>query len=148
MSSWIRCLSVAALAGAAAEGACAAPPAGAGGAARPTIKAIAQDPAAWLDKEAALTGTLENQGANYFTDLRVVLRDDEGNAVAVKPWLPVSVPPGPKTGPRPKTLSSYLGKKVDLQCTVRRGELRGAGTTYYLEVKQARTLDSSARPPD
>jgi hypothetical protein len=141
MASWIRCLPVLALAGATAEARCATPPQGAESPGKPTVKAIAQDPAAWLDKEAALTGTLENQGANYFTDLRVVLRDDEGHAVAVKPWLPVAVPPGPKPGPRPKTLSSYLGKKVDLRATVRRGELRGVGTTYYLEVKEARTPD-------
>ena len=141
MVSPVRCLLLIILVGAVPGLACATPQA-AGPSPRPSIKALAQDPAAFLDKDVELTGTLENQGANYFTDLRVVLRDGEGNAVAVKPWLPVSVPPGPKTGaPRPKTLSSYLGKKVDLEATVRRGELRGAGTTYYLEVKQARTVD-------
>jgi len=141
MASWIRCLSMIALVGAAGESRCAEPPPGAVRPPRASVKAVAQDPAAWLDKEASLSGTLENRGSNYFTDLRVVLRDDEGHVLAVKPWLPVSVPPGPGPGPRPRTLSQYLGKKVDLLATLRRGELRNAGTSYYLEVKEARTLD-------
>lgn len=141
MASWIRCLSLVALVAASGEARCATPPSGAGGPPKPTVKSIAQDPASWVDKDAVLTGTLENQGANYFTDLRVVLRDDEGNKLAVKPWLPVAVPPGPRSGPRPKTLSQYLGKKVELVATLRHGELRDAGTTYYLEVKEARTQD-------
>ena len=129
------------LVGAAAETRCATPPSGETAPRGPSVKAIAQEPAAWVGQEATLSGTLENQGANYFTDLRVVLRDDEGHAVAVKPWLPTSVPPGPKGGPRPRTLSNYLGKKVRLLATVRHGQLHDAAPTYYLEVKQARTLD-------
>ena len=141
MTCWIRGLAVTALVAAAAETGCAEPPAGAGGPPKPTIQTVAQNPAAWLGKDAALTGTLENQGVNYFTDMRLVLRDDQGHSIAVKPWLPVSVPPAPQGGTRPRTLSQFLGKKVDLQATVRHGELRHAGTTYYLEVKQARTLE-------
>lgn len=141
MAAGLRWVAVAVLAGASPEIACATPQA-AGHAPAATVKGVAQDPAAWLDKDVGLVGTLENRGANYFKDLRVVLRDDDGHEIAVRPWLPVSVPPGPPGGaPRPRTLSSYLGKKVDLQATVRRGELRGAGPTYYLEVKQARTVD-------
>jgi hypothetical protein len=37
-------------------------------------------------------------------------------------------------------LSSFLGKKCDLQGVVRHGELRGT-EAYYLEVKQARTVE-------
>jgi hypothetical protein len=112
------------------------------GTAAPTLKAIARDPSAWLDKETALTGTLENQGANYFTDLRVVLMDAEGNAIAVKPWLPTALPPGPKAGAtRPPTLAQFLGKRVTLRAFVRQGELRGVAKAYYLEVKDARPVD-------
>jgi hypothetical protein len=140
-NSLVRGLPLAVLVAAVPGIACATPQA-AGHAPQPTVRTVAQDPGAWLDKDVELRGTLENRGTNAFTDLRVVLRDDQGHAVTVKPWLPVSVPPGPRPGgPRPKTLSSYLGKTVDLKATVRRGELRGAGATYYLEVKQARLPD-------
>lgn len=110
--------------------------------AAPTLKAIARDPAAWVDQDASVTGTLQNEGTNYFTDLRVVLKDAEGHAIAVKPWLPAALPPGPKAGaPRPPTLAQFLGKTVTLRATVRRGEIKGAAKPFYLEVKEARPAE-------
>jgi hypothetical protein len=119
------------------------PPAGGaeGASPRATVKAIAADPGAWLDRPATLTGVLTNEGTNYFTDLRVVLKDAEGRTLPVKPWLPAALPPGPASGPRPRTLAQYLGKRVELQASVRRGELRASGSTYYLEVRSARVVD-------
>lgn len=139
MSLWIRCALTLVLAFGVAEGRCAEELPGTG-ALRVAVKAVAMDPAAYLDKRIVMAGTLENEGANYFTDLRVVLRDDAGNKVLVKPWLPTALPPGPKPGPRPPTLSRYLGKKVDLVATVRHGEWRDGARVYYLEVKEARPL--------
>lgn len=130
-----------AVAGAAQTG-CAEPPAEAP-AARPTIGAIAQSPDSWVDKDATLTGRLANQGANYFTDLRVVLKDDAGHSLAVKPWLPTALPPappGPGSTTRPRTLAQFLGHKVELQATVRHGPL-GEADIYYLEVKEAKIVD-------
>ena len=82
MAAWLRWLAVAVLVGAPPQNACATPQA-AGRAPVAALKDIAQDPAAWLDKDVGLVGTLENRGSNYFTDLRVVLRDEDGHAVAV-----------------------------------------------------------------
>ena len=141
MASWMRWVAVALAVGGAGETRCAETPATPSPPARVPIRAIAQRPAEWVGKEALLTGTLANQGVNYFTDLRVVLKDDEGHALAVKPWLPTALPPAPGAGPRPKTLTQYLGKRVELQATVRHGALRAVGETYYLEVKEARAVD-------
>jgi hypothetical protein len=125
-----------------AETGCAEPPPATSAAARPTIGAITQSPAAWVDRDATVTGRLANQGANYFTDLRVVLKDDAGHALAVKPWLPIALPPAPpgSGGTRPRTLAQFLGRKVELEATLRHGFL-GETETYYLEVKRARTVD-------
>jgi hypothetical protein len=140
---WMRKIGLMLAVGGVAGIGCAETPATAP-AARPTVGAIAQSPAAWVDKEATLTGRLANQGANYFTDLRVVLKDDSGHVLAVKPWLPTALPPAPPGAgggaTRPRTLAQFLGRKVELEATVRYGSLN-EGDTYYLEVKQARTVD-------
>lgn len=141
MSVWIRCALTLALVEGVAEGRCGEALPGSGGPPHTAVKAVAQDPAAYVGKTIAVAGTLENEGANYFTDLRVVLRDDTGGKILVKPWLPTALPPGPKAGPRPRTLAQYLGKKVDLVATVRHGEWRDGAKAYYLEVKEARTPD-------
>ena len=84
------------------------------------IAPVAEDPARYRDSRLRLVGRLENQGDNYFTDLRVVLEDEQGAFLHVVPWLPVHLPPGPRrgAGKRPEVLSDYLGKKVELIATV------------------------------
>jgi hypothetical protein len=141
MSLWIQGALAIALVAGTAEGGCTEPPPRPGGEPQVALKSLARDPAAYLDKAIAATGTLANEGKNYFTDLRVVLRDDAGNRIAVKPWLPTALPPAPRPGPRPPTLAQYLGKTLDLVATVRHGELRDGTKAYYLEVKEARVRD-------
>jgi len=78
---------------------------------------LSAGPAAKAGERLSLTGVLENAGANYFTDLRPVLRDGRGNEVAVAAWLPISVPPPRPGGPaaaRPRLMSDLLGKRVRL----------------------------------
>jgi hypothetical protein len=54
-----------------------------------------------------------NEAPNYFRDpLNLILRDREGNRVAVLPWLRKEIPPGLR-GPRPPTLSQFLGHEVE-----------------------------------
>jgi hypothetical protein len=105
------------------------------------VKAIADRPADFAGKLVLLEGTLVNEGKNYFTDLRVVLKDKEGNRIHVRPWLPMEMPPGPPgmKGTRP-TLSQYLNKQVELTGTVEKGALRALGEVHQVVVKQARIL--------
>lgn len=99
-----------------------------------TVAALAGRPADYVDRTVTVTGVLNNAGSNYFTDLRVVLTDSTGAALAVRPWLPASVPPPRPGGPRPQpaVLSNYLGRTVRLT-----GCLRKDGDATAFEVQQA-----------
>ncbi len=111
----------------------------------PSIGEVAADPASFEDRELKLAGRLDNEGENYFTDLRVVLRDDEGALLHVWPWLPTSLPPAPPgaTGKRPEVLSDYLGKKVELTAKIERRHLRSVGEAFVLVVEEAKVLDGA-----
>jgi hypothetical protein len=110
-----------------------------------TVATVASRPEDYVGKTFRITGTLENQGSNYFTDLRVVLRDAQGNAIRVRPWLPASLPPGPSRPPgskTPATLSQFLGKKVELTSEVAQGQLPPRDEkVYFLDVKSARVVE-------
>jgi len=107
-----------------------------------TVQALSTQAQRYLGQTVRVRGTLENAGSNYFTDLRVQLRDEKGNAVAVNPWLPTSLPPGPKRPgvTPPQTLSNYLGKQVELVAEVQHGEMQKTGPVYFLKVKAAEIL--------
>ena len=112
-----------------------------------TLRKLAAEPSKYLHRTVQVSGVLEKQGKNYFTDLRVVLKDEEDQFLPVRPWLPLSLPPRP---PAPKgkseadkpaaALSDYLGKKVELTARVRKGELRRFGDVHHLEVCAARLI--------
>lgn len=94
-------------------------------------------------KPLRVVGLLENEGKNYFTDLRLVLKDEDDHFVYVRPWLPAELPAGPPgaTGARPETLSKYLGKTVELTAVLDRGPLRGVGDVYCLVVRSAKLVE-------
>jgi len=80
-----------------------------------TIKQLSEKPNKYQNKSVEITGYLRNAGVNYFTDIRLVLEDGSGNAISVRPWVPLGVPPprpGVEKRPRPKVMSDYLGKKL------------------------------------
>ena len=98
---------------------------------------LAEHPAAQRDKCLIVSGRLRNAGANYFTDLRLELYDGTGAAIAVKPWLPLELPPqrAGAAGSRPAVLSDYLGKNVRITGCWKKDESR-----YELEVQQAEII--------
>src|SRR5262245_34575674 len=111
-----------------------------------SVESLSAHPESYVGKTLRVTGTLENQGSNYFTDLRVALRDALGNAIRVRPWLPTSLPPGPSRpggGTKaPPTLSQFLGKKVELTSEVNQGQLPPRDEkVYFLQVKSARVVE-------
>ncbi len=107
-----------------------------------SVKSVAENPEQYLGKTLRVTGRLENKGTNYFTDLRVVLKDDQCNFVYVRPWLPTELPPSPPgyTGERRPVLSQYLGNEVELTTVLERGTLKKVGEVYLLKVKSAKVL--------
>jgi len=104
-----------------------------------SVRALAETPEAYFGRRIEVSGQLENAGTNYFTDLRVVLEDSEGNAIYVTPWLPLEFPPSPPgvSRPRPPTLSDYLGKRVKLVAILEHTTFKGIGEVYSLRVKSA-----------
>ena len=107
-----------------------------------SVKLITENPKKYLKKTVQLSGRLENEGENYFTDLRVILKDGQGHFIYVRPWLPFELPPSPpgSTGKRPPVLSQYLGKEVELTAVVDRGTLKKVGGVYLLDVKSAKVV--------
>ena len=86
------------------------------------LTALAANAERYLDDRVTVVGRLDNVGTNYFTDLRVALRDPVAPEVFVyvRPWLPVELPPGPSGArERPPVLSDYLAHMVELIATVR-----------------------------
>jgi hypothetical protein len=107
----------------------------------PSLETVAKHPDRFLGKTVRVVGTLENEGRNYFTDLRLGLRDRDGNTIAVRPWLPLERPPGPagkrpQPETQPETLAQHLGKTVTLTGVVKQGELGKRSDVYYLEVER------------
>ncbi len=107
-----------------------------------SVASIVESPEKYLKKTVQLVGRLENKGKNYFTDLSIVLRDDQGNHVYVRPWLPIELPPSPpgSTRKRPAVLSQYLGKQVELTAVLDRGTLKKVGEVYLLSVISAKAI--------
>jgi hypothetical protein len=107
-----------------------------------TVGALAHNPDRYLKKTVRVVGRLENEGKNYFTDLRIALRDKQGNSVYVRPWLPAELPPSPPgfAGRRPQLLSQLLGKEVELTAVVERGIVKNRGQVHLLNVKSARVV--------
>lgn len=106
-----------------------------------SVEDLERSPEKFRERPVRVSGRLENEGRNYFTDLRVVLKDEEGRKVPVRPWLPVSLPPRPPsaaTGSPRAVLSDFLGQEVELTATVRKGALRHFGDVWHLEVTSAR----------
>jgi hypothetical protein len=108
-----------------------------------SVEALASSPEKYLGKTVRVKGLLENEGTNYFTDLRLVLKDQDGDFVHVRPWLPLETPPGPPNSPtrRPATLSTFVGKTVELVATLDRDTVRRVGEVYLLVVQSAKVVE-------
>jgi M6 family metalloprotease-like protein len=87
-----------------------------------SIADIQHDPERFRDKVVRLHGKLENEGKNYFTDLRLVFRDLAGNRISVKSSLPTETPPpyGNSELHQP-SLSELLGRSVDITAVIDKG---------------------------
>ncbi len=108
-----------------------------------SLESLAASPQDFSGEPLRIVGILDNEGTNYFTDLRVVLKDDAGDKIYVRPWLPMSTPPSPIVGgdAEPETLSQFLGKRVELTAVVERGTLKRVGEVYLLNVESCRVVE-------
>ena len=110
-----------------------------------SVKQLAERGDAMLGRRVRVVGILKNIGTNYFTDLRVVLKDPslDGGFVYVRPWLPIELPPAlPRGRPEktPDTLSKYLDQRVELTAVFKKATLKHVGEVRLLEVESVRIL--------
>lgn len=87
-----------------------------------TILAILKHPEALRGRWLRLCGRLMNKSPNYFAGISLVLQDDAGNEVPVTAHLPIEVAPAPNSSNAapPATLSSFLGRTVEVTATISR----------------------------
>src|SRR5947209_9148441 len=88
-------------------------------------------------EELSIRGVLQNAGSNYFTDRRIVLKDEKNtdSFVYVQGGPPVELPPGQgNVAAKPRILSDLLGKEVILKGTLDNGIKRGVGPTTVFRV--------------
>ena len=97
-----------------------------------------------VGERVRVRGVLVNQGKNYFTDRRVGLRGEGGAFVAVRPWLPLELPPArPDQKPSERELlSDYLDQQIEIVGTLERGSIKGMGNVIHLNVESAVRIDS------
>jgi M6 family metalloprotease-like protein len=106
-----------------------------------TVGQLAKNPAAYVGKTLRVDGLLENAGRNYQTDLRLVLKERDGNESVrvVWPGVPKEVarPPAGTSRSRPSQASDFLGKTVEvigvMEETVGRDGVRG----FTLRIRSA-----------
>jgi|RhiMethySRZTD1v2_1073278.scaffolds.fasta_scaffold70974_2 hypothetical protein len=96
------------------------------------------------NKPVVVQGTLSNSGTNYFTDLRVILKDntDAAAGVIVQPWLPIETRQQQTDGTPPTAkLSDFLGKKVEIHGMLTDSVVKHVGPAKILRVESVRILD-------
>lgn len=108
-----------------------------------TIKEIFLNPSLYVGREVIVVGRLVNEGKDYFIHSKFVLKDENSNALEVKGWVPLEIPP-PRFGDlskieRPKVMSDYLNKELCLKGKIE-SEVRNSNTHYYLRVQSAEPI--------
>lgn len=102
------------------------------------VEQVLKNPKKYSSKIILLSGLLKNTGNNYFTDLKLALEGEKGGQIEVTPWAPLGVPP-PRPGPnqprRPKVMSDFLGKKMNLT-----GRLEDQSGKIILRVEKAEVI--------
>jgi hypothetical protein len=97
------------------------------------------------NQPVVVRGILRNRGANYFTDLRLVLESEVGSPraeIPVVPWLPTEFPRRPTDiEPAQPTLADYLAKKVLIRGTLVEDVLKNFGRTRALRVVSVRVAE-------
>ncbi len=103
-----------------------------------TLSELADHPERYANKTVTVSGKLENEGKNYFTDRRLVLKTvdtaDTPKSVSVRS-LPVPAetpsPPPESTVRQPRTISTYVGKEVKVTAVVEKND----NGQYVLAIK-------------
>jgi|SRR5262245_32779761 len=99
----------------------------------------------FMQKRVTVRGMLVNEGTNYFTDRRLVLKDASGavgNGLAVMAWVPAETAPGQNTqSGSASVLSDYLDKTVVMEGVIGEITQKGIGKTKGLRVESVKIAD-------
>ncbi|MCK1744141.1 hypothetical protein IVA80_25720 [Bradyrhizobium sp. 139] len=96
-----------------------------------------------LNNNVVVEGVLENEGTNYFTNSRMVIKQPGSDkSVVVRLRAPLEIQ-RPLSGQQstPPTQADYLGKKVKIQGVLREQFVRGLGRAIVLESAQPPSID-------
>ena len=94
------------------------------------LTAVALDPAAYAGKQVIVEGVLESTG--NMPNIAFFLGDGLGHRLATSAWAPLVVVQPPQGTGQPKTMATFVGKRLRLT-----GIVTEAGEGYLLEVAQA-----------
>ena len=106
-----------------------------------SVEALSTKPTEFVDRAVRVRGRLENAGANYFRDRRIVLNDGKKHMIDVRPWLPLSVPPSASAQAEARpTLAEYLDHQVELVGSLTKRKDAERGSEYIFQVTSAKVL--------
>ena len=103
---------------------------------------VAAKPEAYVEQTILVRGKLINAGTNYFKDRRIVLQDEKGHSIEVRPWLPIARPSPAGQTQAGTTLAEYLDRQVELVGSVTRRTEPARKDEFIFTVKSARVLDA------
>lgn len=108
-----------------------------------TPSQVIQDKDKLLNNNLVVEGVLENEGTNYFTNSRLVIKQpgsDKSLVVRLRTPLETQRPPNDQQS-APPTQADYLGKKVKIQGVLKEQFVRGVGRAVVLETAQPPSIE-------
>jgi len=107
-----------------------------------SIADVAAKPAMYVEQTILLRGKLMNAGTNYFKDRRIVLTDEKGHTIEVRPWLPISRPAPSSQTQTGATLAEFLDRQVELVGSLAPRTEPTRQNEFIFSVKSAKILDA------
>jgi len=107
-----------------------------------SIADVAAKPAMYVEQTILVRGKLMNAGTNYFTDRRIVLTDEKGHTIEVRPWLPISRPAPSSQTRTGATLAEFLDRQVELVGSLAPRTEPTRQNEFIFSVKSAKILDA------
>ncbi|WP_439397252.1 hypothetical protein ACRQ5Q_09145 [Bradyrhizobium sp. PMVTL-01] len=96
-----------------------------------------------MNNNLVVEGVLENEGTNYFTNSRLVIRQPGSDkSVVVRLRTPLEIQRLPSEQQSiPPTQADYLGKKVKIQGVLKEQFVKGLGRAVVLESAQPPSIE-------
>lgn len=103
---------------------------------------VAAKPNMYVEQTILLRGKLINAGTNYFKDRRIVLTDEKGHTIEVRPWVPITRPAPSSQTRTGATLAEFLDRQVELVGSLTPRTEPTRQNEFIFTVKSAKILDA------